>query len=141
MISVVLGFLIEKSFKCLLKYINNWNSLLIILLIGYSVNFLLLYQLKNNAIILDEDDFSPLSAEWKKELDKEIKILLEMQNETFEYTNEQILLYNAHSLEFQQKRVYCKNEDPVLSSNFSFNIDSYRGSVTSICHEKVSIEL
>lgn len=68
MSSITLGYVVEKAFQLLVRYIRSWSDLLLIIFMGYLISTLLLLHLERNAIRLEE------SSEDEEELERVMKL-------------------------------------------------------------------
>jgi hypothetical protein len=135
--SLILGFLIEKLFKYILKFINCWSILILVLIIGYGLNFISLNELKNNSINLNDVGLNKNLSEFEIQVRKDLLDIWDNRNNLSTYSNEQISKLNTEFIRSQRPVAFCGNRNPILPTNFAFNMSNYDKGNTFTCYNKV----
>jgi hypothetical protein len=131
-----MGYLIEELFRLILKQINGWSALLCVLLFGYYVNGMLLYQLHENAINLNELGPDEIPKDWEKKLREDVIMLWNERHSMPNYTNDQIMSFNNEIIHAYHTMAFCDNNNPTLPTRFPINMSSYDPGTTYTCHTK-----
>src|SRR4051812_7928445 len=104
---MIMGYLIEKLFKYLLRYLDTWSFLIMSLLFGYYLNGLLLYQLHNKAIDLNDVGPNRMPEGWEKKIRDDVLMLWNQRNSMPDYTKEEISSYNTEFIKAHARGVFC----------------------------------
>jgi hypothetical protein len=132
---------VEKSFISLLKRINGWQMLFLILLIGTFLDALILHRLHVKEINL-EDPNIPKGA-WKKTI-KDIGLVWKTHDSGLRLVPEQIMQFNTEMTRLMHNhsswRTICPRRNGMMPSNDNFTLDNFGGPGTrKACHENVSL--
>lgn len=134
--SIIIGYLIEKLFKMILKQIDGWTFLVVFLLFGYYVNAIVLYQLNSNAINLNEIGTDQTPPDWEQKLRKDVVMLWNERNAMPSYTNEKITAFNGEFIQAYHTMAFCDNKNKKMPTRYPLNMSSYDQGTTYTCHTK-----
>lgn len=138
--SIVLGFIVEKTFIDWLKRINGWSTLIIVLLIGAALNTAILHRLQSQEIDLEEPEVA--DAAWQKTLD-DISLMWQIHDSGLRLVPEQVMSFNTEMTKIMHNKggwkAICPRRSTKMPTNAKFDLSDYGNEgMVYACHESVS---
>ncbi|KAI6190326.1 Odr-3 [Aphelenchoides bicaudatus] len=135
-ISMVAGYLVEKMFKYILRYIDGWSFLVAFLFFGYYVNSMLIYQLHSNAINLNDVHPDHKMPEWEKKVRLDTIKLWNQRDNMPTYITKEVNDFNSEFIHAYQSFAFCDDLNRQMPTHFNLNMSSYDLGTSYTCHTK-----
>jgi hypothetical protein len=140
LISIILGFVVERNFVDWLKRITNWPTLIFVLVLSIFMNSTIVYCLHSSAVNYEAPEIA--DGEWQQTL-KDIKLLWQNRDSGLKIVPEQVMTFNTRMTQLmynnQGWRTICRRRSTKMPSNFEFDLRNYsKFSPAHTCHETVS---